>query len=138
MKKDPVYDERINDLKNVIYGAIKIHPSFQHFSEDAHYVLYNIERGEPVTLYEYCKIWFKTEYGFSFSTDSKQRDTIYTLKNKIAEKYGIPLEHQDWVCKDIKLDNNYLTIYDYDQKNKGLYIYKRKARNKFIYSGWKW
>ena len=142
VKKEPIYEKIINDLKNKIYEAIKIHPSFQQFSEGDYYVLYNIEHGEPVTLYDYGKVWFKTEYGFSFNVESKQRDTIYELKNEIAEKYGIPLDHQDWTCKNIKLDDNYLTIYDYDQKNKGIigssieiYIKEKPKINLYIVDG---
>ena len=119
VKKNPVYEDRINDLKKKIYENMKIHPSFQHFSEGDHYVLYNIESGNKIILYDYRKIRFKTEYDFSFNIISKQSETIYELKDKIAEKYKIPANHQNWVFNNIKLDKDYLTIFDYDQENNG-------------------
>ena len=82
VKKDENYEARINELKAKIYENINIHPAFQNLEDGDYYVLYNIEYGETITLIENCKIWCETEYGFIFSIDSKQSDTIYELKKK--------------------------------------------------------
>ena len=147
VKKAPIYYDRIKDLKNKIYEAIKILPCFQNFSSNDHDVLYFIESGQKITLFDYCKIWFETEYGFGFSIGSKQTDTIYKLKNEIAEKYKIPSVDQDWVYYNIKFEKDYLTLYDYDQNNKGIlfnnesgtiiniYIKKKPKINLYIVNG---
>ena len=147
-------NESENDFKNKIYDSLHILPSFQklyikenyNFSKEeeyTHYIFTEIKSGTVFKLENSFSLNFVTEYGFKFSISIGQWDTIEQIKNKIYEKYKIPSKNQEFFFKNKKLDDEELSIYDYnrlynniifDNKNKDneiLIIIKDKKYEKF-------
>ena len=112
-------NESENDLKNKIYESLHILPSFQILGDQyGHYYSFGseIKSGTIFQLKFGCTLYFVTEYGFEFSIyPIGQWDTIEEIKNKISQKYNIPSEKQDFFFNNKKLDNENLSIYDYNQ-----------------------
>jgi len=148
-------NESENDFKNKIYDSLHILPSFQklyikenyNFSNEEEYTYFlftsEIKNGTVFKLENSFSLNFVTEYGFKFSISIGQWDTIEQIKNKIYEKYKIPSKNQEFFFKNKKLDDEELSIYDYnrlynniifDNKNKDneiLIIIKDKKYEKF-------
>ena len=73
-----------------------------------------IKSGTVFKLENSFSLYFVTEYGFKFSIPIGQWDTIEQIKNKIYEKYKIPSKNQEFFFKNKKLDDEKLSIYDYN------------------------
>ena len=112
-------NESENDLKNKIYESLHILPSFQILCDQyGKYRPFNseIKSGTIFELKFGCTLYFITEYGFEFSIyPIGQWDTIEEIKNKISQEYEIPSEKQEFFFNNKKLDNEKLSIYDYNQ-----------------------
>ena len=90
-------DESENDLKNKIYQSLHILPSFQHFSDENDRYIFsktNDINGMIILLENYFTLEFITEYGFKCYLSINQWDTIKEIKDKIYEKYKIPINQQ--------------------------------------------
>ena len=104
-------NESENDLKNKIYESLHILPSFQQF------LFFNSEiKSETIIdLKNSFSLYFITEYGFNFFLSIGQWDTIKEIKNKIYVQYKIPSKNQDFFFDNENLDDEQLSIYDYNK-----------------------
>ena len=114
--------ESENDFKNKIYDSLHILPIFQEYylinksGVSSHFNFgYKIEDGFVFELKNSFSLPCITEYGFKFNISIGQWDTIEEIKNKIYEKYKIPSENQDFFFNNRKLDNDKLSIYNYNE-----------------------
>ena len=125
-------DESENDLKNKIYKSLHILPSFQHFTDEEGnsipLISSDSKNGIIIYLKNYFVLKFITEYGFEFYLSISQWDTIKEIKDKIYEEYKIPSNQQVFFFSNNKLDDDQLSIYDYDIINNGL-IFKEDNNN---------
>ena len=127
--------ESENDLKNKIYESLHILPSFQILCDQyGHYHSFGseIKSGTIFQLNFVCTLYFVTEYVFEFSIyPISKLNTIKEIKNKISQKYNIPSEKQDFFFNNKKLDNENLSIYDYNQIfDKKIFDDKDKYKNR--------
>ena len=124
--------ESENDLKNKIYQSLHILPSFQHFSSvNYDYFFFDViknKNGSIIRLKNSFSLKFITEYGFQFDLSISQWDTIKEIKDKIYKEYKIPSNQQVFFFSNNKLDDDQLSIYDYDIINNGL-IFKEDNNN---------
>ena len=104
-------NESENDLKNKIYESLHILPSFQQFN----FFDSEIKSGTIIDLKNSFSLNFVTEYGFNFFLFIGQWDTIEEIKNKIYVQYKIPSKNQDFFFDNKKLDDEKLSIYDYNK-----------------------
>ena len=144
IKMPIIGNESENDFKNKIYDSLHILPSFQKFYEKGYddsaneegYGSYfsfesEIKSGTIIYLKNTSSLYFITEYGFNFYLAIGQWDTIEKIKNKIYEKYKIPAKNQDFFFVGNKLDDEKLSIYDYNKlyNNK---IFNFKCDNRIL------
>ena len=126
-------DESENDLKNKIYKSLHILPSFQHFTDEEGnsipLISSDSKNGIIIYLKNYFVLKFITEYGFKFDLSISQWDTIKEIKDKIYEEYKIPSNQQVFFFSNNKLDDDQLSIYDYDIINNGLIFKEDKDNN---------
>ena len=117
-------DESENDLKNKIYQSLHILPSFQHFTDEEGnsipLISSDSKNGIIIYLKNYFNLKFITEYGFKFDLSISQWDTIKEIKDKIYEEYKIPSNQQAFFFANNPLDDDQLSIYDYNIINNGL------------------
>ena len=116
-------NESENDFKEKIYESLHILPSFQHlyknyydnegYGELLHFTS-EFKSGTVIYLKNISSLYFITEYGFNFCLSISQWDTIEKIKNKIYEEYKIPSKNQDYFFNNKKLDDEKLSIYDYN------------------------
>ncbi len=128
-------NESENDLKNKIYESLHILPSFQRLCDEyGNYYSFHskIKSGTIFQLKIGCTLHFVTEYGFEFSIyPISQWDTIEEIKNKISKEYEIPSNKQEFFFNNKKLDNEKLSIYDYNQIfDKKIFDDKDEDRNR--------
>ena len=127
--------ESENDLKNKIYQSLHILPSFQHFSNEYdNYFFFDAiknKNGSIIQLKNSFSLKFITEYGFQFDLSISQWDTIKEIKDKIYKEYKIPSNQQVFFFNNNKLDNDQLSIYDYDIINRGLIFKEDKDNNNY-------
>ena len=116
-------NESENDFKEKIYESLHILPSFQQlyknyydnegYGELLHFTS-EFKSGTVIYLKNISSLYFITEYGFNFCLSISQWDTIEKIKNKIYEEYKIPSKNQDYFFNNKKLDDEKLSIYDYN------------------------
>jgi ubiquitin len=138
-------NESENDFKEKIYKSFHVLPSFQNlyknyndctekgFDELFHFTS-EIKSGTIIYLKNRSSLYFITEYGFNFYLSIGQWDTIENIKNKIYEKYKIPSKNQDFFFNNKKLDDDKLSIYDYNilYNNKIFYDNHNHNHNKIL------
>ena len=128
-------DESENDLKNKIYQSLHILPSFQHFTDEEGnsipLISSDSKNGIIIYLKNYFNLKFITEYGFKFDLSISQWDTIKEIKDKIYEEYKIPSNQQAFFFANNPLDDDQLSIYDYNIINNGL-IFKEDNNNRIL------
>ena len=116
-------NESENDFKEKIYESLHILPSFQQLYKNYYdnegygeflYFTSEIKSGTVIYLKNISSLYFITEYGFNFCLSISQWDTIEKIKNKIYEEYKIPSKNQDYFFNNKKLDDEKLSIYDYN------------------------
>ena len=117
-------NESEKDLREKLYESLHILPSFQKFYEkdfnnEKEYAPFfcftsEIKSGTIIYLKNSSSLTFITEYGFQFYLSISQWDTIEKIKNLIHEKTKIPSKNQDLFFKNKKLDDEKLSIYDYN------------------------
>ena len=128
-------NESENDFKNKIYKSLHILPSFQSF-EDKNQCLFSFpsdfENGTIIYLKNSYTLYFITEFGFKFYLSVSQWDTIEEIKNKIYDEYKIPSKRQEFFFNNKKLDDEKLSIYDYDIINNNLIFTKNNNENAIL------
>jgi ubiquitin C len=138
-------NESENDFKEKIYKSLHILPSFQNLYKNYHdcteggfdelfHFTSEIKSGTIIYLKNRSSLYFITEYGFNFYLSIGQWDTIENIKNKIYEKYKIPSKNQDFFFNNKKLDDDKLSIYDYNilYNNKIFYDNHNHNHNKIL------
>jgi len=110
----------ISFVKTMIEDIANIHPINQRLiladkqlADSFTVGYYNIQTESKLRLHEHMKLWVLTPTGRTIPVETWDVDTIDTVKAKIMDKTGYPMDQQRLMLEEKELENGWQRVSDY-------------------------